>query len=114
MVMVTTTGRRSGKPRTSPLLPIRDPSNPGSFALIASNWGRPHYPAWYFNLKANPQAECDVEGRTRQYAAREAAGEEYERFWEYATETYAGYVLYKQRAGRRIPVLVMEPVDGGR
>lgn len=109
VVQVTTTGARTGKPRTSALVPIRDRSNPERFALVASNFGQHHFPAWYFNLKKNPRAVCSVDGQTRNYVANEAGGDEYERFSKYATETYAGYALYRQRAGRRIPIMVMEP-----
>jgi deazaflavin-dependent oxidoreductase (nitroreductase family) len=108
VVMVTTTGARSGLRRTQPLLPIRDPSKPGRFALIASNWGQHHFPAWYFNLKKNPRATCDLEGKSEPYVAHEATGEEYDRLWGYATDTYFGYALYEKRAGRRIPIMVME------
>ncbi len=109
VVMVTTTGARSGLPRTSPLAPIRDPEHAGRFALIASNFGQHHFPAWYFNLKKNPRAVCTVDGRREPYVAYEAAGDEYDRFWGYAVDIYFGYALYKQRAGRRIPIMVMEP-----
>ncbi len=108
VVMVTTTGTRSGLPRTSPLLAIQDRAQAGSFALVASNWGQPHLPAWYFNLKKDPRAVCRMNGRAATYLAHEATGEEYDRFWRSAVETYFGYTLYKQRAGRRIPIMVMQ------
>ncbi len=108
VMMVTTTGARSGLRRTVPLLPVHEAGDAGRFALIASNWGQKHAPAWYFNLKKNPRAECQVDGRTGAYLAHEAAGDEYARFWEAAVDTYFGYRLYKQRAGRTIPILVME------
>lgn len=108
VVMVTTTGARTGRPRTQPLAPIFDPRAPGRFALIASNWGQHRFPSWYHNLKKNPRASCDMDGRTEICVAREAAGEEYDRFWACATEAYVGYRLYRQRAGRRIPIMVME------
>ena len=111
VVMVTTTGARTGLPRTLPLLPIWEPSQPGTFALIASNWGQHHFPAWYFNLKKNPLAVCSLDGHVSRYRSHEAAGEEYERFWAYATATYFGYALYRQRAGRRVPVLVLTPLE---
>ncbi len=111
VVMVTTTGAKSGKPRSAPLLPIRDQANPAAFAVIASNWGQHRYPAWYFNLRAHPHAMCVVGGRGGWYEAHEATGEEYERFWNYATGTYLGYTMYRQRAGRRIPIMVMVPTD---
>ncbi len=108
VVMVTTTGARSGRSRTSPLLPIWDREQAGRFALIASNWGQHHFPAWYFNLKKNPRSVCIISGQTAEYFAHEAAGDEYDRFWGYAVDMYFGYALYRQRAGRRIPILIME------
>lgn len=108
LVIVTTTGAKSGMPRTVPLLCIRDERDPTAFAIIATNWGQQHYPAWYFNLKANPRAACSIAGKTGQYLAHEVTDEEYERFWQYATDTYVGYPLYKQRIhGRSIPIMVM-------
>ncbi len=108
VVMVTTTGARTGQHRTSPLAPIPDPERVGRFALIASNFGQHRLPAWYFNLKKNPRAVCSADGRGVPYVAHEAAGDEYDRFWGYAVDIYFGYALYKQRAGRRIPIMVME------
>ncbi len=111
VVMVTTTGAKSGRRRILPLLCIRDQHDPTTFALIASNWGQRHHPAWYFNLKASPRATCAIAGQVGTYVAHEAGGEEYERFWRYAAETYLGYPLYKQRVGgRSIPILVMTPL----
>jgi deazaflavin-dependent oxidoreductase (nitroreductase family) len=111
VVVVTTTGAKSGKPRATPLLGIRDRSDPTTFALVASNWGQRHYPAWYFNLRANAGATCSVAGEVGEYVAHEAVGEEYERFWRYAAETYLGYPLYQPRVGgRRIPIMVMTPL----
>lgn len=111
MVVVTTTGAKSGWPRTTPLLCIRDEDDPATFAIIATNWGQKHYPAWYFNLKANPRATCVIDGAARDYRAHEATGEEYARFWQYATNTYRGYPMYKQRiSGRTIPIMVMTPL----
>jgi len=110
LVILTTTGAKSGLPRTTPLLCIRDENNPSTFAVIATNWGQQHYPSWYFNLKANPRATCSISGESREYMAHEANDEEYARFWQYATDTYIGYPLYKQRiSGRNIPIMVMTP-----
>ena len=111
IVYVTATGAKSGLPRSLPPIYIRDSSNSDSFALIASNYGQRSNPAWYYNLKANPRAQCLIEGQTEEYLAHEASGEEYDRFWQAAADTYIGYSLYKQRAAhRRIPVMVMTPV----
>ena len=112
VVYVTATGAKSGLPRTLPLIYIRDSSNPDSFALIASNYGQYHNPAWYYNLKANPRAQCLIEGQSEEYLAHEASGEEYDRYWQAACDTYVGYPLYKQGAAhRRIPIMVMTPAD---
>jgi deazaflavin-dependent oxidoreductase (nitroreductase family) len=110
VMWVTTTGARSGKPRTRPLLPIPDPEHPGRYALIASNFGQRRFPAWYYNLKKHPQATGVLNAQTMTLRAHEAAGEEYERFWRYATDTYFGYALYARRAGRRVPIIVLERV----
>ncbi|HSQ26592.1 MAG TPA: nitroreductase/quinone reductase family protein [Anaerolineales bacterium] len=112
VVMLTSKGAKSGLLRTVPLLCIRDENDPASFALIATNWGQKSYPAWYYNLKANPEAVCSIAGKARGYLAHEAQGEEYERFWQYASNIYFGYPLYKQRiAGRSIPIMVMKEID---
>lgn len=110
VVILTCTGAKSGLTRTLPLLYFNDPQEPEAIAIIASNWGQSHYPAWYFNLKANPHAVCSVRGRSREYIAHEASGEEYERVWRTALVIYPGYTAYRQRAGtRHIPIIVMSP-----
>jgi len=109
MVMLSTTGAKSGLPRTTPLVAIRHEADLCRFALIASNWGQDHHPGWYHNLKANPVATCTIEGVSRAYRAHEASGEEYDYYWQRASQTYFAYTLYKQRVGnRRIPIMVLE------
>jgi deazaflavin-dependent oxidoreductase (nitroreductase family) len=109
MVVLTTTGARSGQPRTTPLVAILDGTDLQRFALIASNWGQDHHPGWYHNLKANPRATCVMHGLTGVYQAHEAGGEEYDRFWQIASQIYLGYPRYKQRVGqRRIPIMVLQ------
>jgi deazaflavin-dependent oxidoreductase (nitroreductase family) len=100
VVLLTTLGAKSGLPRTIPLLCIRDERDPRRFALVGSNFGQRHHPAWYFNLKANPHATCSIQGQAGKYLAHEAEGEEYDRFWQRAMQTYMGFPLYKQRAAR--------------
>jgi len=99
LVVITTTGAKSGLPRTLPVLYIRDKFDPNRHAIIASNWGQHHHPAWYFKLKAEPCATGSIDGQVRTYIAHETSGEEYERFWQRAVETYLGFPLYQQRAG---------------
>jgi len=111
VVILTSVGAKSKLPRTLPVLCIRDERTPDTFAIVASNWGQRHYPAWYFNLKANPRATCSIRGQAGEYVAHEASGEEYEELWRCAMDTYVGFPLYKQRAAeRRIPIMVMTPV----
>jgi deazaflavin-dependent oxidoreductase (nitroreductase family) len=110
-VILTSTGAKSGEARTLPLLCVPHEADPSVFALVATNWGQRNYPAWYFNLKAHPQATCSINGRSASYIAHEAAGEEYDRFWKRATALYHGFLNYKERiTARHIPIMVMEPV----
>jgi deazaflavin-dependent oxidoreductase (nitroreductase family) len=110
VVTLTTIGARSGKPRTLPLVGIPDGEK---VVLIASNFGRPHYPAWYHNLRANPEARLTSHGRAGTYIAHEAAGAERERYWGQAIDLYPGYTAYQARAGGgTIPVMVLTPKDG--
>ena len=110
LVMLTTTGARSGLPRTLPLLCIREHKTDDTFALIASNWGQKHHPAWYYNLRANPSAMCAIKGHVREYLGHEAESEEYQAYWQCAMDTYIGFPTYQKRAGARtIPIIVMTP-----
>jgi deazaflavin-dependent oxidoreductase (nitroreductase family) len=111
IVMVTTTGARSGLPRTLPLIAVLDETEPGKLALIATNWGQQQYPAWYYNLRAHPQATVSLKGQAAAYTAHEAEGDEYEKFWQAAAATYIGYPFYKERiaGGRRIPIMILTP-----
>lgn len=107
VIALTTTGARSGQPRTVPLVVLEDGHK---LILIASNFGQANHPAWYYNLRAHPVATVQLRGETRPYTAREADGDERERYWRAAVLLYAGYAAYKERAAnRRIPVFVLEP-----
>ena len=111
VVMLMTTGARSGRPRSVPVLGL--PTADG-LVVIASNYGQDHHPAWYHNLRANPHGEVHVDGVTRPFLAREATGEERARIWQAGLEVYPGFSQYERRAGdRRIAVFVLDPVDGG-
>ncbi|MEN8173033.1 MAG: nitroreductase/quinone reductase family protein [Chloroflexota bacterium] len=111
VVILTCKGAKSGLARSVPLLGILDETGAGKVALIASNWGQDHHPSWYYNLKANPDAQCSLKGQVQEYKAHEAQGEEYARFWGEATDTYMGFPHYKRWAGdRQIPIMVLAPV----
>lgn len=107
VVMLTTTGARSGKRSTLPLLGLPDGER---MAVIASNYGQRHHPAWYFNLLAHPEATLSVGGEERRVAAREVEGDERERIWRKGLEIYPGWSGYEKRAGRRrIPIVSLSP-----
>ena len=105
IIGLTTVGARSGQPRTVPLVGIPDGDR---LILIASNWGQAKHPAWYHNLRANPRVTVTHAGRSETYLAREVSGEERERCWLQAVKLYPGYRNYAARAGREIPVVVLE------
>ena len=112
MITLTTTGARTGVSRTMPVLGM-----PGGdrFVVIASSWGRERHPAWYYNLRAHPQATVSTKGRSRAHLAREADGEEREMYWRRAVEIYPGFLAYERTASnRRIGVFVLEPVSAGQ
>jgi len=106
IIQLTTTGAKTGQVRTMPLVGVFDGEK---VALIASSLGREHNPGWYYNLKRNPECEVHQNGRSRNYIAHEAEGNEYEKYWQLALSYYAGYEKYKERCGRKIPVMVLEP-----
>jgi deazaflavin-dependent oxidoreductase (nitroreductase family) len=106
VIELTTTGAKSGKLRTLPLAGLPEGNK---LVLIASNFGRARHPAWYHNLKANPECAVRKNGKTGTYIARETEGAERDRCWQMAVSYYLGYEAYRQRAGnRRIPVIVLE------
>lgn len=107
VVMLTTTGAKSGKPRTVPVLGI--PAE-GSMAIIASNFGQEHHPAWYHNLQARPEAEVAVHGQRRRVRAAEAQGQQRALIWQNALRFYPGFSQYERRADhRRISVFLLQP-----
>jgi deazaflavin-dependent oxidoreductase (nitroreductase family) len=108
VVMLTTTGARSGKPRTVPVLGL---PTPDGLVVIASNFGQESHPAWYHNLRAHPEGEVAVNGTKRRCRAVEAEGERRARIWELGLRVYPGWSQYERRAAhRRIAVFVLEDV----
>jgi deazaflavin-dependent oxidoreductase (nitroreductase family) len=108
VVMLTTTGAKSGQRRTVPLLGL---PTPRGMAVIASNFGQARHPAWYHNLRADPHGELSVGRATERVQAVEVDGEERDRIWQQGLAVYPGWSQYEVRAShRRIRVLVLEPV----
>jgi deazaflavin-dependent oxidoreductase (nitroreductase family) len=108
IVLLTTTGRHTGKPRTVPLCSFRDGDDT---IVIASYGGLDQPPAWWLNLEADPHAEL-LEGRTqRAVIARNAAPDERARLWAEVTARAPGYLEYERRTDREIPVVILQPLD---
>ena len=108
-VLLTHRGAKSGKERTTPLSYFTQGDD---VVLIASRGGSLRHPAWYHNVRANPEVELWTRGGGGRYRAREADGAERERLWELATTYYPGFDTYQGRAGDRlIPVIVCSPGD---
>ena len=106
-VQVTTTGRRTGLPRTSHLVAI--PHDDG-LAVIGTNFGQGDTPGWVLNLEADPRATVSFRGRPRPVVARPASPEERETIMARADSTYSGYQAYRERiTSREIRVFVLEP-----
>jgi deazaflavin-dependent oxidoreductase (nitroreductase family) len=109
VLLLTTTGRRTGKARTVPLLYT---GTGGSYAVVASKGGADLDPAWCVNLRASPAALVDLGGKRIRVEARETEGDERERLWRQMADGYQGYDNYKQKTSRQIPVFVLEPANG--
>jgi deazaflavin-dependent oxidoreductase (nitroreductase family) len=106
MTMLTTTGARTGRPRTHVVLGLADGDR---VVVVASNYGRRQHPAWYHNLKANPRASIVIGGVSREVFAQELHGTERDRYYQRGVEVYPGFNLYQRRAHRQIPVLALDP-----
>jgi deazaflavin-dependent oxidoreductase (nitroreductase family) len=108
ITMLTTTGARSGRRRTLPVLGLRDGENT---IVIASNFGRACNPAWYHNLRAHPRTTLMADGVRREVVARELSGAERERGYRLGEEIFPGFTHYcRWSEHRQIPVLSLEPI----
>ncbi|MDP9261646.1 MAG: nitroreductase family deazaflavin-dependent oxidoreductase [Actinomycetota bacterium] len=106
VLLLTTTGRKSGQPRTNPLLYTDAGDN--AYMVIASKGGSDQHPFWYLNLQANPLAEVTIGRQTLPVRARTAEGEERERLWRALADLNPGYDGYAKKTTRHIPVVVLE------
>jgi len=105
VLLLTTTGARSGKQRTVPLLYVRCGNG---FAIIGTRFGSTHHPGWYYNLRARPQAIVEIDGAQSACVARVANEAEREEIWERAVRMYSGYKRYAARTHRTIPMLILD------
>lgn len=108
VLLLTTTGAKSGKPRTVPLLYVETADGP---AIIGSRFGSTHHPGWYHNLCADPHATVEIKGQRTPRVARPADDDERAEIWARAVRMYSGYDKYAQRANRKIPIMVLSPSD---
>ena len=106
VLLLTTTGRKSGKQRTTPLLYLE---GGGRYVVIASVGGAPKHPAWYLNLLANPAATIEAGRRELAVSASTASAEERARLWPLAVQIYPGYDDYQAKTTREIPVVILIP-----
>ncbi len=97
IVLLTTTGRSSGRPRTTPLQSMEDAKN---IVVIASNGGHKVDPHWWLNLRRNPEANLRIGGRDQRMHAEEALGDERERLWTKALKQFPAYSDYEEAAER--------------
>lgn len=106
VLLLTTAGRKSGRQRTLPLMYLPDGDD---MVIVASNGGNPQHPAWYLNLRANPDAEVQV-GREKKRVRAEVAGDgDRARLWPQFVEKYSGYADYQKETKRTIPVVILRP-----
>ena len=110
VIMLSTTGAKSGKVRTVPVLGLPDGER---FVVFASGYGESaRRPAWYYNLRAESEAGVSVEGIAHPVRAYEAQDEERDRLWREGLEIYPGFAGYQKRSGeQRIPVMVLTPLE---
>ena len=106
VVLLTTTGRKSGQPRTAPLLAMQDGEN---MVVVASNGGSDRHPVWWLNLQKQPEADLQLGSEKKRVRAERANDEEKARLWPRIVEMYSGYADYQKKTERAIPLVILRP-----
>jgi F420H(2)-dependent quinone reductase len=106
MLLLTTTGRRTGKPHTVPLLYLEEG---GRLVVIASYGGRPNHPSWYLNLLADPDVTVQTPDDRFDATASTAGVDERAAWWPKIVDAYRGYSAYQDKTNREIPVVFLDP-----
>ncbi|OBA84454.1 hypothetical protein A9W99_00885 [Mycobacterium sp. 1164966.3] len=106
VALLTTTGRKTGEPRVSPLLYMRDGDR---VIVVASHGGRETNPLWYLNLKANPNVSVQIKDEVLQLKARDASDDERAKYWPQLVKMYSSYEDYQSWTERKIPIVICEP-----
>jgi proline iminopeptidase len=104
-LLLTTKGRKSGEPRTTPLI---YENADDKYVIVASKGGMPENPGWYENLAKDPQVELQVKDEVFPARARTVEGEEREQLWKLAAQQWPDYDEYQKKTDREIPVVVLE------
>jgi proline iminopeptidase len=107
ILLLTTTGRTSGEPRTIPLIYARDGDR---YVIVGSKGGAPEHPGWYRNLEKNPEVELQVKAEVFPARARTVSGPEREDLWRKANAVWPHYAAYAEKTDREIPVVVLERI----
>jgi deazaflavin-dependent oxidoreductase (nitroreductase family) len=107
VLLLTTKGRKSGEPRTTPLIYERAGDE---YVIVASKGGAPEDPGWYRNIAKTPEVELQVRDEVIPAHAHVAEGEERERLWRLAAQQWPDYDEYAKKTDREIPVVVLDPV----
>jgi deazaflavin-dependent oxidoreductase (nitroreductase family) len=107
ILLLHSLGRKSGKPYITPIAYFY---LDGIYFVVASNWGKDANAGWYHNLRSNPRAQIDVDGREIAVMAHDAQGREYAQLWHYAVEHHPPYGEYQKMTKRQIPIVVFEPL----
>jgi deazaflavin-dependent oxidoreductase (nitroreductase family) len=105
ILLLTTTGRKSGKTSTTPLIYEADGDR---YVIVASKGGAPEHPGWYLNLQKTPEVELQVKDEVFPARASTAEGEERERLWKLVAQQWPDYDAYQEKTDRKIPVVVLE------
>jgi deazaflavin-dependent oxidoreductase (nitroreductase family) len=111
VLLLTTTGRKSGKSRT---VPVGYLSDGDTYVIIASYAGQPKNPAWYFNLQNQPEATIQVKRLQMQVKAETANPEKRGELWARLLQVAPGYASYQEKTDREIPLVILHPVDEGK
>jgi deazaflavin-dependent oxidoreductase (nitroreductase family) len=106
VLLLTTIGRKSGRPQTAPLLYLQDGD---TYVVVGSKGGMPHHPLWFRNLEANPQVEIEVGTRRMAMTARRATAAEKAALWPRLVAMYSSFADYQARTTRQIPVIILTP-----
>jgi F420H(2)-dependent quinone reductase len=105
-LILTTTGRKSGVERDTPLFFFKDAAH---FVIIASNGGAPKHPTWWLNLQSNPRAKVQIGSRVIAVTATQADVEESKHLWSIIADKYKNFVEYQKRTPREIPIVILTP-----